>query len=101
MKKLTKRQINAILKNETFSVADFNKAFGTNAVSKDMSSMLKAMVDVNDNILLPIGARIATADYYTSFTLSTNKAKIASYYQAKSNAARDRASIVRISGKSK
>lgn len=99
MKKLTKRQINAILKNETLSVADFNKAFGTSAVPKDMSSMLDAMVEVNDNILLPIGARIATADYYSSFTISTNAAKIAAYYQAKANNASDRSSIVRISGK--
>ena len=99
MKKLTKRQINTILKNETLTVAEFNKAFGTNAIAGDMSSMLNTMVEVNDNILLPTGARVATADYYSAFTLSTDTPKIAAYYQAKSNAARDRASIVRISGK--
>ena len=99
MKKLTKRQIKAIVKNSTLTVAQFNRAFGTNATAGDMSSMLAAMVEVNDNILLPTGARVATAGYYTSFTISTDAAKIAAYYQAKANNASDRSSIVRISGK--
>ena len=97
MKKLTKRQINAILKNKTLSVKDFNTAFGTNALSGDMSSMLNAMVEVNDDILLPVGARVATSGYYPSFKLSTDTDAIVSYYKGKVDRAIDRASIARIS----
>jgi len=99
MKHVSKRQIKKLLKtNKTLSVKQFNKLFGTNAKSGDMTSMLSSMVAVNDEYLLPEGARVATSGYYTSFKLSTDTNAIVSYYRGKAERAADRASIARISG---